>query len=47
MNRVCIIGRLTRDPEIRMTQDQKTIARLGIAVEAVLRITDLYEEEKA
>ena len=33
MNRVCLIARLTRDPEIRMTQDQKTIARLGIAVD--------------
>ena len=34
MNRVCIIGRLTRDPEIRMTQDtQHTVARFGIAVD--------------
>ena len=34
MNRLEIIGRLTRDPEIRMTQDgQTTIARFGIAVD--------------
>lgn len=34
MNRVEIIGRLTRDPEIRVTQDgQTTIARFGIAVD--------------
>ena len=34
MNRLTIIGRLTRDPEIRMTQDgQTTIARFGIAVD--------------
>lgn len=34
MNRLTIIGRLTRDPEIRMTQDgQTTVARFGIAVD--------------
>ena len=34
MNRVEIIGRLTRDPEIRVTQDgQTTIGRFGIAVD--------------
>jgi len=34
MNRLTIIGRLTRDPEIRMTQDgQTSIARFGIAVD--------------
>lgn len=34
MNRVCIIGRLTRDPEIRITQDgQTTVGRFGIAVD--------------
>ena len=34
MNRVEIIGRLTRDPEIRMTTDgQTTIGRFGIAVD--------------
>lgn len=33
MNRLEIIGRLTRDPEVRVTQDgQTTIARFGIAV---------------
>ena len=34
MNRVNIIGRLTRDPEIRMTRDSAhTIARFSIAVD--------------
>lgn len=34
MNRLEIIGRLTRDPEVRITQDgQTTIARFGIAVD--------------
>ena len=34
MNRLEIIGRLTRDPEVRVTQDgQTTIARFGIAVD--------------
>lgn len=34
MNRVCMIGRLTRDPEIRVSQNgQTTIARFGIAVD--------------
>lgn len=34
MNRVCMIGRLSRDPEIRITQDgNTTVARFGIAVD--------------
>lgn len=34
MNRLEIIGRLTRDPEIRVTQDGQTaIAKFGIAVD--------------
>ena len=34
MNRLTIIGRLSRDPEIRVTQDgQTTIAKFGIAVD--------------
>ena len=34
MNRLCIIGRLTKDPEIRATQDgAHTVARFGIAVD--------------
>ena len=32
MNKVIISGNLTRDPEIRYTQNGKAIARLGIAV---------------
>lgn len=33
MNRVIMMGRLTRDPEIRYTQDQKPVARFAIAVD--------------
>ena len=34
MNKLCIIARLSRDPEIRVSQDGKTsIARFGIAVD--------------
>ena len=33
MNRVILTGRLTKDPEIRFTQQQKAIANIGIAVD--------------
>ena len=33
MNKVIFIGRLTRDPEVRYTNDGKTIARFSIAVD--------------
>ena len=34
MNKVCIIGRLTRDPEVRVSQDgTHTIVKFGIAVD--------------
>lgn len=33
MNSVCLVGRLTRDPEIKYTESGKTIARFGIAVD--------------
>ena len=32
MNKVILMGRLTRDPEIRYTQDQKAVARFALAV---------------
>ena len=32
MNNVALAGRLTRDPEIRITQDQKSIARFTVAI---------------
>ena len=33
MNIVCIMGRITRDPELRYTNDQTAICRYSIAVE--------------
>ena len=33
MNKVFLIGRLTRDPEVRYTQSGKAIARFGLAVD--------------
>ena len=33
MNSVSLVGRLTRDPEIKYTESGKTIARIGIAVD--------------
>lgn len=33
MNKVMLIGRLARDPEIRHTQDQMTVAKFTLAVD--------------
>lgn len=33
MNAVTLIGRLTRDPEVRYTQDQMAIARFSVAID--------------
>ena len=33
MNSVNLIGRITRDPEIRYTQDQKAVAMFSIAID--------------
>lgn len=33
MNKVILMGRLTRDPEIRTTQSGRMVARLGLAVD--------------
>lgn len=33
MNKVVLMGRLTRDPEIRYTQEPKAVARFAIAVD--------------
>lgn len=37
MNSVILIGRLTKDPEVRYTQDQMAIARFSIAVDRPTR----------
>lgn len=33
MNNVSLIGRLTRDPEVRYTQDQMAVARFSVAID--------------
>jgi single-strand DNA-binding protein len=35
MNKAILVGRLTKDPEIRVTENQKTIARFTVAVNRV------------
>ena len=35
MNKAILVGKLTKDPEIRVNQDQKTIARFSVAVNRV------------
>ena len=37
MNKVILIGRLTKDPEVRYTQDQTCIARYTLAVDRRVR----------
>ena len=37
MNRVVLMGRLTRDPEIRYTQTGKAVASIGLAVDRRVR----------
>lgn len=34
MNKVIIVGRLTRDPEVRYTQSGKTVASFSVAVDS-------------
>ena len=40
MNKAILVGRLTKDPEIRVNQDQKTIGRFSVAVNRVREGTD-------
>ena len=40
MNKVILVGRITRDPEIRVNQDQKEIARFTVAVNRNKKETD-------
>lgn len=35
MNNVTLIGRLTKDPEVRYTADQTAIAKFTVAVDTV------------
>lgn len=45
MNKVIMMGRLTKDPETRTTQDGKTITRFSLAVDRryVKEATDFFE----
>lgn len=40
MNRVCMVGRLTRDPELRTTTTGKSVAEFSIAVNKKFKPTD-------
>ena len=40
LNRVCLIGRLTRDPELRQTTGGKDVASFSIAVDKRIKPTD-------
>jgi single-strand DNA-binding protein len=40
MNRVCIIGRLTRDPELRHTGAGKSVASFSVAVQKRIKPQD-------
>lgn len=42
MNSIILVGRLTRDPEMRYTQDQKAVARFSIAVRRDAKKTDFF-----
>lgn len=49
MNKVILIGRLTRDPEIRWTQgqDQKCVARWTLAVDRKVRRSENQNQQTA
>lgn len=40
LNRVCLIGRLTRDPELRTTNSGKSVVEFSIAVNKRFKPTD-------
>ncbi len=40
MNKVILTGRLTRDPEIRYSQNDTAIARYTLAVDRIIKTTD-------
>lgn len=44
MNKVTLIGRLTRDPEIRTAQSGTTVARYSLAVQRAFKSTNGQQE---
>ena len=46
MNKVILIGRLTKTPELRMTQSGIASANFSLAVEKQILLTVLYGENK-
>ena len=45
MNRVNVIGRLTRDPELKATAGGFSITKFGLAVNKSLKKGDVYEDK--
>lgn len=45
MNRICIVGRLTRDPESRVTSTGKTYATFSVAVNKKFKPQDSNERD--
>ena len=44
MNKVELLGRITKDPEIKYTQDQKMIAKFTLAINRRVReLTDFFD----
>ena len=46
MNNVVLIGRLTRDPEVRYTSEtQMAVARFSVAIDRPVRSGDVYKRQ--
>ena len=45
MNKVFLIGRLTRDPELRYSADNNAVCRFSIAVDRAYTVLMVKEEQ--
>jgi len=45
VNKVMIIGRITRDPEVRYTQGGSAVANFGVALNRTYKVKDELKEE--